>query len=143
MHGAACNELTHPSLAQLQTDSITCANARIDLPALELLEWRAIADDAGFGTVLRGPLPKLRGISIQRGYPGLIAELAQHPVARQLESFGMHTDDLAALTLLVTHAGAFPGLKRIHIRGLYEDLEQAEADSLRGAVGARISRRHD
>jgi hypothetical protein len=64
----------------------------------------------------------------------LIAELAQHPVARQLDSFSMLTDDVAVLTLLVTHAGAFPGLKQIHIRGLYQDLEQAEADSLRDAL---------
>lgn len=134
VRGIACTQLTHRNLRHLGTDSNTCLDARIDLPALETLGWRPITEDAGFGTALRGALPKLRSIAIHNGYPAVIAELADERIARQLEWFSIQTGDLAVLTLLVTHAGAFSGLREIHIDGLYEDLEQAEVDALRSAL---------
>jgi uncharacterized protein (TIGR02996 family) len=134
VHGIACTGLSHPTLSELRTDSITCTDARIELPALEVLEWRAMSEGVGFGTMLRGQLPKLRSISIARGYGSMISELAGYPVAQRLESLNLQTNELAALPTLAEHAGAFPKLETLSVHGLHEDLEHAEVDRLRQAL---------
>lgn len=134
LHGVACTALAHRSLQHLTTDSITCADARIDLPALETLDWHAMSAAAGFGTMLRAPLPRLRSLGIARGYAAMVAELAMHPVARQLASLSIQTNELAAILTLVENAAAFPDLRQLSVRGIHEDLEHAEVDRLREAL---------
>jgi hypothetical protein len=134
LYGVACDRLSLRTLRRLQTDSTTCADASIDLPMLEALSWRAYTADVGFGNVLRGHLPALRSVTVEPGSPPMIAALAREPLARQLETLVLNTDDLDALTHLVTHAGAFPRIRQIYVNGIYEQLEQAVVDTLRVAL---------
>jgi uncharacterized protein (TIGR02996 family) len=134
LHGVAVSRLSHPDLRELDTDSITCRDAQIELPALESLDWYAMAERDAFGTMLSRPLPQLGSIALGRAYLSMISELAGHPIARQLESLTIHTNDLAMLSTLVTLGPAFPRLRELAVTGIHEDLEQADVDARRQAL---------
>lgn len=131
VHGVACDALVHRNLRQLKTDSLTCRGARIDLPALEVLEWAARSEQDAWGAVLDVPLPRLRSVSIGRGYESMIAPLAASPIAGRLQRFAIVTDDVTTIETLARHSGAFANLSELDVRGIHEDLEQIEVDRLR------------
>jgi len=81
--------------------------------------------------VLDAPLPRLRSVSIGRGYESMIAPLAGSPLAGRLQRFAIVTDDVTTIETLARHSGAFANLSELDVRGIHEDLDQIEVDRLR------------
>lgn len=139
VHGVACPELTHRNLRRLAIDSSTGSDTRIDLPALETLEWHAISPEAGFGMVVQASFPRLREIILRDGDEDLLAVLTELPIARQLQSLTLRTLEPALVVQLAAHATAFRGLDKIVIDGVLEEARPLEESLQRAYPVAKIS----